>query len=150
MEAEKTLAAPEEPVKKGLVRGARDFIENTFNSLKGKDLNQAVEEFTGDMTLVIEGMSEDLSALRRDADKTAAQVTILEHDLTEAEDAQRAEFDALREEIAALEKRIKVLEKPGKKEIKPGLTALLRQVTWIVGIFCASWVIVTVLKLIGG
>jgi hypothetical protein len=74
----------------------------------------------------------------------------LEHNLAETEEAQQAELDALRKEMAALEKRIKALEKPGKKESKPGLTALLRQVTWIVGIFCVSWVIVSVLKLIGG
>ena len=42
-ETEVTLAAPEEPAKKvGLMRGARDFIENTFNSLKGKDLGQSL------------------------------------------------------------------------------------------------------------
>lgn len=151
VEAESTLAAPEEHAKKpGLMRGARDFIENTLGSLKGKDLNQAVEEFTGDMTLVIEGMSEDLTALRCDADKLSAQMTILENDLSETADKQQNDIEALHKEIAALEKRIKLLEKPGKKELKPGLTSLLKQVTWIVGIFCVSWVIVSVLKLIGG
>ena len=54
--------------KPGLMRGARDFIENTWSSLKGKDLNQAVEEFTSEMTLVAEGLSEDQNALRRDGE----------------------------------------------------------------------------------
>ena len=39
VEAESTLAAPEEHAKKpGLMRGARDFIENTLGSLKGKEI----------------------------------------------------------------------------------------------------------------
>ncbi len=150
-EAEYTLAAPEETAKKpGLMRGARDFIENTFNSLKGKDLNQAVEEFTGDMTLVIEGMSEDLTALRRDTDKNSAQLTILENDMDAKRDAQQEEIAALRKEIEGLTKRIKTLEKPDKKAEKPSLSTILRQVTWIVGIFSSAWVLVTLLKLIGG
>lgn len=150
-QAEIMPAAPEEPAKKpGLMRGARDFIENTFNSLKGKDLGQAVEEFTSDMTLVIEGISEDLSALQREEEKLSAQLTILEDDLSKVDDAQKAEIDALRREMNEMSKRLKALEKPGKKEIKPGITALLKQVTWIVGIFCSAWVIVTLLKLIGG
>lgn len=149
--AENSPAAPEEPAKKpGLMRGARDFIENTFNSLKGKDLCQAVEEFTSDMTLVIEGMSEDMTALRRDADELSAQMTILENDQAKAEHAQKEQLTALNKQLESLEKRIKALEKPGKKELKPGLTTLLKQVTWIVGIFCGSWVVVTLLKLIGG
>ncbi len=151
VEAESTLAAPEEHAKKpGLMRGARDFIENTLGSLKGKDLNQAVEEFTGDMTLVIEGLSEDMNALQRAEEKLSAQMTILEDDLSKADDAQKAEIDALRRELSDMNKRMKALEKPGKKEMKPGITALLKQVTWIVGIFCSAWVIVTLLKLIGG
>ena len=151
MDAENTLAALEEPAKKpGLVRGARDFIENTFNSLKGKDLNQAIEEFTGDMTLVIEGMSEDMNALRCETENLAAQLTMLEEDLSMDKGARAEVIIALKKDMDALEKRIKALEKPGKKELKPGLTTLLRQVTWIVGIFCASWVTVTILKLIGG
>ncbi len=67
--------------KGGLIHGAKDFLENTFNSLKGKDLNQAVEEFTGEMTLVAEGLSEDQEQLRRDLDTTAAQVTLMEENL---------------------------------------------------------------------
>lgn len=151
IEAENSLAAPEEPAKKqGLMRGARDFIENTFHSLKGKDLGQAVEEFTGDMTLVIEGMSEDMAALRRDADKSSAQMTILENDMDAANEARQEEIAALRREIENLTKRIKALEKPDKKPEKPKINVILKQVTWIVGIFSSAWVLVTLLKLIGG
>lgn len=150
-QAEIMPAAPEEPAKKpGLMRGARDFIENTFNSLKGKDLGQAVEEFTGDMTLVIEGMSEDLAALRRDVDKNSAQLTILENDTDAADEARQEDIVALRKEMESLTKRIKALEKPDKKPEKVSISTILKQVTWIVGIFSGAWVLVTLLKLIGG
>lgn len=150
-QAEIMPAAPEEPAKKpGLMRGARDFIENTFNSLKGKDLGQAVEEFTGDMTLVIEGMSEDLAALRRDVDKNSAQLTILENDTDAADEARQEDIAALRKEMESLNKRIKALEKPDKKPEKVSISTILKQVTWIVGIFSSAWVLVTLLKLIGG
>ena len=77
IESESALAVQETEEKKtGLMRGAKDFFENTFATLKGKDLNQAVEEFSGEMTLVVEGMSEDLASLRQYADKTSAQLTI--------------------------------------------------------------------------
>ena len=99
---------------------------------------------------MIEGLSEDMIALQREEEKLSAQLTILEDDISKVDDAQKAEIDALRRELSDMSKRLKVLEKPGKKEIKPGITALLKQVTWIVGIFCSAWVIVTLLKLIGG
>ena len=51
----------------------------------------------------------------------------------------------------ALQKRLDDMEKALKaKPVKPGLTAILRQATWGVGIICAAWVIVAILKLIGG
>ena len=124
--------------KPGLMRGARDFIENTWSSLKGKDLNQAVEEFTSEMTLVAEGLSEDQNALRRDGEKLAARMDKL---------AERQKIG----EDSALQKRLDDREKALKaKPLKPGLTAILRQATWGVGIICAAWVIVAILKLIGG
>ena len=126
--------------KPGLMRGARDFIENTWSSLKGKDLNQAVEEFTSEMTLVAEGLSEDQNALRRDGEKLAARMEKLAERQKIGEDS-----------VKALQKRLDDMEKALKaKPVKPGLTAILRQATWGVGIICAAWVIVAILKLIGG
>lgn len=151
LETENTLAASEDSAKKpGLMRGARDFIENTFNSLKGKDLTQAVDEFTSEMTLVIEGMSEDQVKLRCDADEALAKITILENELGEQNDACRDEIKQLRKSLETIEKRLTALEKPDKKRNKPNLSMLIKQVTWLAAIVCGSWIIVTVLKIIGG
>ena len=136
------------------MRGARDFIENTWSSLKGKDLNQAVEEFTSEMTLVAEGLSEDQNALRRDGEKLAARMEKLAERQKIGEDSVKALQDQLEQERRrgdALQKRLDDMEKALKaKPVKPGWTAILRQATWGVGIICAAWVIVAILKLIGG
>lgn len=136
------------------MRGARDFIENTWSSLKGKDLNQAVEEFTSEMTLVAEGLSEDQNALRRDGEKLAARMEKLAERQKIGEDSVKALQDQLEQERRrgdALQKRLDDMEKALKaKPVKPGLTAILCQATWGVGIICAAWVIVAILKLIGG
>lgn len=136
------------------MRGARDFIENTWSSFKGKDLNQAVEEFTSEMTLVAEGLSEDQSALRKDGEKLSARMDKLTERQKNGEDSVRTLRDQLEQERRrgdALQKRLDDLEKALKtKPAKPGLAAILRQATWAVGIICAAWVIVAILKLIGG
>ena len=151
IQSENTLAAPEDSGKKpGLMRGARDFIENTFNSLKGKDLNQAVDEFTSEMTLVIEGMSEDQVKLRCDTDEALAKLTILENDLAEQNDAHREELAKMRKTVEALEKRLHALEKPDKKGKRATLSTVLRQVIWLALIVCGSWIVVTLLNIIGG
>ena len=157
------LPATEAPgdKKPGLVRGARDFIENTFASLKGKDMNQAVDEFTGEMTLVLEGLSEDQNALRQDLEKASAQLTLVEEKWLRRDQAQKDDLNAVQETIKqtqkrfdAVEKRLdgleKALKEADKKPQKMGLGQILRQATWMVGIICGAWVIVTVLKLIGG
>ena len=147
--------------KPGLVRGARDFIENTFATLKGKDMNQAVEEFTSEMTLVAEGLSEDQAVLRQDVDKLSAQQTLLEEKLQRASKERKDELrelrDALKEskkQAETIEKRLDSLEKAvkdaEKKPAKMGLGQILRQATWMVGIICGAWVIVTVLKMLRG
>ena len=80
MEQENLPAVPEE--KKDLIHSAKDFVNNIFQPLKGKDLGQAVEEFTSEMTLVAEGLCEDQARLRRAVDglikENRADVSVLE------------------------------------------------------------------------
>lgn len=105
--------------KPGLMRGARDFIENTWSSLKGKDLNQAVEEFTSEMTLVAEGLSEDQNALRRDGEKLAARMEKLAERQKIGEDSVKALQDQLEQERRrgdALQKRLDDMEKALKAQ----------------------------------
>lgn len=147
---EGALIPPTPEKKPNLITGAKELLESTFGSLKGRDINQSVEEFTSEMTIVAEGLSEDMTALRRDADLLGAQLTLVEEDVSQAAKAQ--DVTALQNDLRALVKRVDALEKPAKpdKKDKRGLYALLRQATWMVGFVCIAWVIVTLLKLLGG
>ncbi|MBR6754230.1 MAG: hypothetical protein IKM05_09405 [Clostridia bacterium] len=117
---------------------AREFVNNLFQPLKGKDLNQAVEDFSAEMTLVIEGMSEDLEHLTRQTDGLSAQQTIAEETLADVQ-----------KELKALQKRLDKTEKAiaDKKVSKvAGFTGMLRQATWLAAVIGASWVIITLIK----
>lgn len=150
--SEQDLPAVQATEKKpGLIRGAKELLESTFGSLKGHDINQAVEVFSSEMTLVAEGLSEDQAALRRDMDRAAADITLLEEDAIRRAQESDCDVRALREALAALDKRLEKLEKPPKAgKPRQGLAAVLRQATWMVGILSAAWVVVTLLKLLGG
>ena len=65
------------PPKKDLVQSARDFLGNAFGG-KNTDLNATVEQFTAEMTLVAEGLSQDQTRLSEQADRLSAQQTLLE------------------------------------------------------------------------
>ena len=147
IENENLPAVPEE--KKDLIHSAKDFVNTLFQPLKGKDLNQAVEEFTSEMTLVIEGLSEDQERTSRQVDQLSARQTILEEDLlSRLEEAEKALSDA-QKEMKALQKKLEKAEKTAadKKISKVnGFTGMLRQATWLVGIAVGGWIAVTLIK----
>lgn len=147
IENENLPAVPEE--KKDLIHSAKDFVNNLFQPLKGKDLNQAVEEFTSEMTLVIEGLSEDQERTAQQVDQLSARQTILEEDLlSRLEEAEKALSDT-QKEMKALQKKLEKAEKAAadKKISKVnGFTGMLRQATWLVGIVVGGWIAVTLIK----
>lgn len=142
------LPAPQEE-KKDLIHSAKDFVTNIFQPLKGKDLGQAVEEFSAEMTLVAEGLSEDQERLSQQTEKLSAQQTILEETmLSRLHDADCA-LNEMRKEMKALQKRLEKAEKAvADKKISKvnGFTGMLRQATWLVGIVVAGWIAVTLIK----
>ena len=142
------VSEAEEP-KKNMVQSAKEFMTGVFNPLKGKDLNQLVEDFTSEMTLVAEGLSEDQQKLFRETDKLSAQQTELEQRLLDGLHDADVKNKELRKEVrdltARLDKAEKALsEKKSKKA--DGLVSIIRQATWLVAIFSAAWVIVTIIK----
>jgi len=117
---------------------AREFVNNLFQPLKGKDLNQAVEDFSAEMTLVIEGMSEDLEQLTRQTEMLSAQQTITDET---AADVQK--------ELKALQKRLDKMEKTiADKKISKvaGFTGMLRQATWLAAVIVGGWIIITLIQ----
>ena len=141
---------PESPPPKTLVQQATTFMNGVLSPLKGKDVGQLVEDFTAEMTLVIEGMSEDQSKLAQDTQRLSAQQTELEqhlldgfHDAETSENELRKESTSLKNRLDKTEKMLQ--EKKGKRT--EGLAGVLRQATWLVGIIAVAWIIVTIINL---
>ena len=136
------LTADLKPEKKqGIIRRSKDILDTAVSGLKGKDMYTLVDTFTSEMTLVAEGLSEDLRHTQQELALLAADQTIISEELPRLEG-----------EIRQLQKRIETLEKrQDKQTAKRGtLSGVLRQVTIIAAIIASAWVITQLLKLIGG
>ena len=145
MEEEKTLT---EKPKKTLWDGALKMV-------KGENTNQLIEQFTAEMTLVAEGLCEDQTKLRREVDdmmtqedrriqKLESRIDLLETTLEEERKAHDRDLTELRNRLSALEKQ--AAKAPAKEKKRAG--SIIRDLTWLVGIAAAAWVIVTVINAI--
>ena len=145
MTEEKTLT---EKPKKTLWDGALKMV-------KGENTNQLIEQFTAEMTLVAEGLCEDQTKLRREVDdltiqedrriqKLESRIDLLESSLDEERKAHDKDVTELRNRLSPLEKQ--AAKQPGKEKKPPG--SIIRDLTWLVGIAAAAWVIVTIINAI--
>ena len=145
MSEEKTLT---EKPKKTLWDGALKMV-------KGENTNQLIEQFTAEMTLVAEGLCEDQTKLRREVDnmttqedrriqKLESRIDLLETSLDEERKAHDKDVTELRSRLSTLEKQ--AAKAPAKEKKKAG--TIIRDLTWLVGIAAAAWVIVTVINAI--
>lgn len=151
MEHQEQNGLPAQPSgKKPLAQSAKDFVAGVFSPLKGRDVNQLVEDFTSEMTLVAEGLSEDQARLAQEQDKLSAQQTELEQQLLDRLHDAEVSAEELRKEIDALSARLDKAEKTARdKKLKKveGLTGLLRQATWLAAILGGAWVLTTIINL---
>ncbi len=138
----------EKPVKKDLIGSAKDFFSGALGTVKNRDLNQLVEEFTSEMTLVAEGLSDDQAELHQAVNDISAQQTIDReqikeklHALDERQTENARQLEQLTKQLHQLQKA--VADKKVKKV--EGFTGLLRQATWLVGIAAGAWIVVTLL-----
>lgn len=145
MTEEKTLT---EKPKKTLWDGALKMV-------KGENTNQLIEQFTAEMTLVAEGLCEDQTKLRREVDdltiqedrriqKLESRIDLLESSLDEERKAHDKDVTELRNRLSPLEKQ--AAKQPGKEKKRAG--SIIRDLTWLVGIAAAAWVIVTIINAI--
>ena len=145
MSEEKTLT---EKPKKTLWDGALKMV-------KGENTNQLIEQFTAEMTLVAEGLCEDQTKLRREVDnlttqedrriqKLESRIDLLETSLDEERKAHDKDVTEFRNRLSTLEKQ--AAKAPAKEKKKAG--TIIRDLTWLVGIAAAAWVIVTVINAI--
>ncbi len=147
MEDEKTLAEKQQK-KPTLWDGALKMV-------KGDNTNQLIEQFTAEMTLVAEGLCEDQTKLRREVDdmttqedrriqKLESRIELLETSLEEERKARDNNLTELRNRLSTLEKQAS--KPPVKEKKKAG--SIIRDLTWLVGIAAAAWVIVTIINAI--
>lgn len=147
MEDEKTLTE-KQPKKPTLWDGALKMV-------KGDNTNQLIEQFTAEMTLVAEGLCEDQTKLRREVDdmttqedrriqKLESRIELLETSLEDERKAHDKDVTELRNRLSPLEKQAS--KQSVKEKKKAG--SIIRDLTWLVGIAAAAWVIVTIINAI--
>ena len=124
---------------------------NALKAVKGENTAQLVEEFTAEMTLVAEGLCEDQSRLRRDAEslrtrheqleqRQCSDVQALENDIRVLQRDTDQRLESIERRLAALETRLKSAP---KKHTPPLMTQLIA----LVSIAAGAWVLVTLLNL---
>ena len=135
---------PEKPKK---------FWDGALKMVKGENTAQLIENFTAEMTLVAEGLCEDQMKLRREVDQMTTEedrriqslqsgIQAVEASLDEERNAHDRDLTELRNRLAALEK--KASREPVKEKAKKG--NIIRDLTVLVAIASAAWVIVTLVN----
>ncbi len=148
MAEEKTLAEQKKPEDK-----PRNIWSGALKMVKGENTAKLVEDFTAEMTLVAEGLCEDQGKLRREVDqmmteedrriqRLESRIDLAESALDEEKGNHDRDLTEMRNRLAALEK--KAGREPVKEKRKNG--NIIKDLTWLVGIAGASWIIVTILN----
>ena len=121
--------------------------------VRGENTAQLIENFTAEMTLVAEGLCEDQSTLRREVNRMVtqedrriqalqSQIEAAETSLEEERKAHDRDLTELRNRLAALEK--KANSRTGREKTRKG--NIIRDLTILVAIAAAAWVIVTLVN----
>ncbi len=100
-------------------------LKDAIDKFKTRDVETLIEEFSNEMVMVIEGLSDDQDRLGKE------NVDI------------KQRLDALEDRLIEIEKRIDKKPEPAPKNT-------LRQITFLAGIIIIGLIIITILRLIGG
>lgn len=135
------------PQKKDLVKTAKDFLGNAFGG-KNTDLNTVIEEFTSEMTLVAEGLSEDQDRISKQNDLICAQQTAFEEETLRRFHDASVDVSELKERLDVLQDKMDKMQKLQEKKHKKaeGLSGILRQATFLAAIVCGAWIITTLIN----
>ena len=141
------------PEEKTLTEKPKSLWDGALKMVKGENTTQLIEQFTAEMTLVAEGLCEDQTRLRQEVDgmvtqedkriqKLESRIDLLETSLEEERKAHDRDLTELRNRLSPLEKQAS--KAPVKEKKKSG--TVIRDLTWLVGIAAAAWVIVTIIN----
>ena len=159
--------------KGGLIKSVGDFFGNAFGGGKNQDIGTLMEEFTSEMTLVAEGLSQDQDRLNERCERLEARqaegeerlalrMDEISETLHEQEDRLRdtsgktdrqlgqlsARLDKLEERAQRMENTLTDLKKADSKKSKGDgkFGGILRQATWLAAIVCGAWVLTTIIN----
>lgn len=132
----------------------RQLLDTALRLVKGDQTSQLVEQFTSEMTLIAEGLCDDqsrlhdaLESVRREQESVSTRVQssveALERSVLENQRELDRRLDTLGKRLDAMERQLTAV-----RQDKPRKDGLMRQATILVGILCASWVLVSLLSLL--
>ena len=120
-------------------------------AVKGDSTMQLVEDFTSEMTLVVEGLYEDQSRLRQ-------ALETLRNEQNQDEQSLRSEIEALentlREHQRDTERRLTDISHrldaidSRKRKHEGSISAGMNKLIVLAGLICGSWIIETLLQLL--
>ena len=138
------------PPKGSIVRSAKEFFGNAFGNAKNQDIAALVEEFTSEMTIVAEGLSEDQERLNSQVDLLSAHQSETEESLRKKLRENENKLNKFESDLSALTDRVRKMEETAarkKEKAAEKKISWLRQATWLVGIIAAAWIITSVIGL---
>ena len=100
-------------------------LKSALDKFKTRDIETLIEEFSNEMVMVVEGISDDQERLGKDNDDIRQRLDILEYKLIEIE---------------------KKMDK--KAESSPKIT--FRQIIFLVSVIIIGLIVISIIRLIGG
>lgn len=139
--------------KKAVTEKPKKIWDGALKMVRGENTSQLIENFTAEMTLVAEGLCEDQSMLRREVDRIVTQedrrIQALQSQIEAAETSLEEERKAHDRDVTELRNRLAVLEKKAENKTtreKSRKGNIIRDLTILVAIASAAWVIVTLVN----
>ena len=104
------------PPKGSIVRSAKEFFGNAFGNAKNQDIAALVEEFTSEMTIVAEGLSEDQERLNSQVDLLSAHQSETEESLRKKLRENENKLNKFESDLSALTDRVRKMEETAARK----------------------------------
>lgn len=133
-----------------IIKKPKELIGGALQVFKGPDVQNLVESFTSEMTVVTEGLYDDQMRLRKEVEELSASQTILSQQVLDGREELQLKWEQSEKNMAArlsdMQKRLQALESSRSKQGKKN--GILSQVTVLAAIVAGAWIIVTLLNLL--
>mgnify|MGYP000864725501 FL=1 len=126
--------------KPGLLGKSRGVLQSAADSLTGRELPKLVEEFTREMSILAEGLSEDQAALREALKLQGG-----------GQDELAQKLRGVEQQLESLTRRVDELGRKAERRQKgeAGLARILRQATWLAAVIAAGFIVTALIRLFG-